>query len=273
MEIFIHLLVLRMKNNGISAGENAMNTIDFMKGITFAPFHKRGFLSTETARKSFDHMVEQTAADFVVFAPAGIQKTAHSEEICYTSEDTLSDEELICMIRYAKEKGIRVGLKPIVNCKDGTWRAFISFFEHDVPCEPKWENWFASYMEFQTHYARIAEEEQCDIFIAGCEMVMTEHGEKQWREVIASIRKEYHGLVSYNTDKYQEDHVSWWDCVDVISSSGYYPIDQWEQELDRIEKNVLKYRKPFFFAEAGCMSRKGSGMVPNNWELQGELTV
>ena len=84
---------------------------------------------------------------------------------------------------------------------------------------------------------------------------------------------EYHGLVSYNPDKYQEDHVSWWDCVDVISSSGYYPIDQWEQELDRIEKTVLKYRKPFFFAEAGCMSRKGSGMIPNNWELQGELRL
>lgn len=84
---------------------------------------------------------------------------------------------------------------------------------------------------------------------------------------------EYHGLVSYNTDKYQEDHVSWWDCVDVISSSGYYPIDQWEQELDRIEKTVLKYKKPFFFAEAGCMSRKGSGMIPNNWELQGELRL
>ena len=84
---------------------------------------------------------------------------------------------------------------------------------------------------------------------------------------------EYHGLVSYNTDKYQEDHVSWWDCVDVISSSGYYPIDQWEQELDRIEKTVLKYRKPFFFAEARCMSRKGSGMIPNNRELQGELLL
>ena len=40
-----------MSRDGISAGENAMNTIDFMKGITFAPFHKRGSLSTETARK------------------------------------------------------------------------------------------------------------------------------------------------------------------------------------------------------------------------------
>ena len=174
------------------------------------------------------------------------------------------------MIRYAKEKVIRVGLKPTVNCKDGTWRAFISFFEHDIPCEPKWKNWFASYKEFQTHYARIAEEEQCDIFIAGCEMVMTEHREKQWREVIASIRKEYHGLVSYNTDKYQEDHVSWWDCVDVISSSGYYPLEDWENQLDRIEAVVKKFQKPFFFAEAGCMSIVDSNKVPNDWTVQGE---
>lgn len=70
---------------------------------------------------------------------------------------------------------------------------------------------------------------------------------------------EDHGLVSYNTDKYQEDHVSWWDCVDVISSSGYYPIDQWEQELDRIEKTVLKYRKPFFLPKRDVCHEKAPG--------------
>ena len=51
-------------------------------------------------------------------------------------------------------------------------------------------------------------------------MVMSEHREKEWREVIAAIRECYDGTVSYNTDKYQEDRVKWWDCVDVISSSG-----------------------------------------------------
>ena len=40
-----------------------------------------------------------------------------SEEICYTSSATFSDEELMNMIRYAKSKGIRVALKPTVNCK------------------------------------------------------------------------------------------------------------------------------------------------------------
>ena len=191
----------------------------------------------------------------------------------YNSSATFSDEELINMIRYAKSKGIRVALKPTVNCKNGAWRAYISFFEKDVPCEPKWENWFASYTEFQTHYAKIAEAEQCDLFIAGCEMVMTEHRSEEWRNVIAAIRNYYHGPVSYNTDKYQEENVTWWDCVDMISSSGYYPIDQWEQELDRIERVVQKFKKPFFFAEAGCMSRKGSSLVPNNWAIQGALRL
>ena len=148
------------------------NQLGYIKGITFAPFHKCGSLSTQTARDSFDYMIEHTAADFVILAPAGLQEHAHSEEICYTSSATFSDEELINMIRYAKSKGIRVALKPTVNCKNGVWRAYISFFEKDVPCEPKWESWFASYTEFQTHYAKIAEAEQCDLFIAGCEMVM-----------------------------------------------------------------------------------------------------
>ncbi len=102
---------------------------------------------------------------------------------------------------------------------------------------------------------------------------MTEHRSEEWRNVIAAIRNYYHGPVSYNTDKYQEENVTWWDCVDMISSSGYYPIDQWEQELDRIERTVQKFKKPFFFAEAGCMSRKGSSMVPNNWANQGALRL
>ena len=33
---------------------------------------------------------------------------------------------------------------------------------------------------------------------------------------------------------------------------------------------VKKYDKPFFFAEAGCKSTKGSLNVPNDWTLAGE---
>ena len=241
--------------------------------VTFAPFCARGTFEKEETRQSLKLMKEKTGANYVIFAPNGVQKTAFSETIDYRTKRNVSDEELTAMIAYAKQLGLKVALKPTANCEDGTWRAHINFFDEDVVCEPKWSNWFASYRAFQEHYARLAQQCGVDLFIAGCEMVQTEHREAEWREVIAAIRRKYDGLVSYNTDKYQEHNVKWWDAVDVISSSGYYPIQDWEQELDRIEAVVKAYHKPFFFAEAGCMSRTGSKHVPNNWGIEGKLRL
>lgn len=250
-----------------------MDEIPCICGITFAPFAPAGRLTKESTRKSLRMMKENTYANFVVLVPNGLQETPQSEKICYTSPATMTDDELKSTIEYAHSLGLRVALKPTANCKNGTWRAHINFFDEDVPCEPKWSNWFASYMDFQRHYAAIAEEMGCEMHIAGCEMVMSEHREKEWRQTIATIRSEFKGLVSYNTDKYQEHNVQWWDCVDVISSSGYYPIDDWGNQLDRIEKVVSRFQKPFFFAEAGCMSVTGSYKVPNDWSVRGNVDL
>ena len=228
----------------------------FIKGVTFAPFVPSGCLGTEEAKESLVKMKERTGADFVILAPGAVQETPISEEIDFRSERTMTDAELIDTIRQVKSLGLRVALKPTVNCADGTWRGHIHFFDVDVPCEPKWGNWFASYTAFQLHYAKIAEEEGCELFIAGCEMVMTEIREKEWRKLIADIREVFHGPVSYNTDKYQEGHVNWWDAVDVISSSGYYPADNWENQLDRIEAVVKKFdRRSSSRRLAACQRR------------------
>lgn len=247
--------------------------MDFIRGVTFAPFACRGCLTKEHTLESFEKMLEGTNADFIILVPNGLQDTPQSETIDFTSEATMSDDELIEFITLAKSKGIRVALKPTANCRNGTWRAHINFFDEDVPCEPKWSNWFAAYTEFQLHYAKIAEKTGCDMFIAGCEMVQSERREKEWRKLISDIKSVYSGPVSYNTDKYQEHNVSWWDCVDVISSSGYYPIDDIENQLDRIERVVKKFNKPFFFAECGCMSTKGSNAVPNDWSVKGDVDL
>jgi hypothetical protein len=247
--------------------------MEFINGITFGPFARKGSFETAAAKESLLRMKERTGANFVIFAPGAVQENSHSEIIDFTGEWTLGDQEMYDMIAYAKSIGLRVAIKPTVNCKDGTWRAFINFFDHDVPCEPKWSNWFRSYTTFQLHFAEIAEKSGCEMFIAGCEMVMAQRREAEWRKLIADIKASFHGLVSYNTDKYQEEHVLWWDCVDVISSSGYYPITNWDQELDRIEAVVKQYNKPFFFAETGCMSATGSSKVPNDWGCTGDINL
>ena len=244
---------------------------DYLCGMTFAPFTRKNSYKDASAFESLKLMRERTGSNFVIFAPNGLQDTAQSERIQYTTDATVSDDELKAMIAYAQELGMKTALKPTPNCKNGTWRAHINFFDEDVICEPKWCNWFESFTEFQLHYAKISQEMGCDIHFAGCELVMSEHREAEWRKVIAEVRSVYDGLVSYNTDKYQEHNVSWWDCVDVISSSGYYPIDDWENQLNRIQAVVNKYNKPFLFAEAGCMSVAGSNLVPNDWGMQGAV--
>ena len=247
--------------------------MQYIKGYTFGFMTPRGQYADAKSKLSLRLMKEKTGADTVIFVLGALQKTAHSEDIDYMGEHMPTDDELIEMIDYAKNVGFRVILKPLVNCQDGTWRAHINFFDKEVICEPKWSNWFKSYTRYQVHYADIAQKMGCEMVIVGCEMVQTERRSKEWRNLIEEVRKVYQGLISYNTDKYQEDNVTWWDAVDVISSSGYYPIDDWENQFTRIKRIIKKYNKPFFFAEAGCPSRKGSAYIPNNWEYIGELDI
>lgn len=161
----------------------------------------------------------------------------------------------------------------MVDCCDGTWRAHINFFDIEVPCESKWSCWFESYNDYILHYAKLTEQTGCEKYIIGCELVQSERCEREWRRLIQNVRHVYKGLLTYNTDKYQEGHVKWWDALDVISSSGYYPIKEWDENLNRIQKVGEQYQKPFFFAECGCASRKGSANIPNDWTYEGDLDL
>ena len=237
--------------------------------VNFAPFPSRGVLAQPQTRLSLEAMAKETEANWVILCPGALQRNAHSEQIVWQGDGTPEDDELLAAIRHAQSLGLKVALKPTVNCLDGTWRAHIGFFDWDIPGEPNWGNWFAAYTAFQLHYAKLAEQSGCEMLITGCEMVQAEHRETEWRALLAAVRGEYAGAVSYNTDKYCENHVAWWDAVDVISASGYYPTGSWQAQLDRIETVVKQYNKPFFFAECGCMNIRGSEKAPNNWELQG----
>ena len=106
--------------------------MEYICGVTFAPFACAGAFFKPGAKESLAMMKERTGANFVIFVPGGLQETPQSEEICFTSKATMEDDELIAMIEYAKEIGLRVALKPTVNCKNGTWRAHINFFELGV---------------------------------------------------------------------------------------------------------------------------------------------
>ena len=229
-----------------------MGDLGYVAGMTWGWTGVRGTWSGPDAQRSMDLMVERLGVNWTAITLSALQDTPQSTQIQFRDRPTVTDDEVRWAIRQAKARGLKVCLKPVVNVRNGTWRAHINFFDIDVPPEPKWSEWFASYTEFIVHHARIAAEEGAEMLCIGCEMVQTDRREAEWRALIAEVRAVYDGLVTYNCDKYQEDHVGWWDAVDVISSSGYYPLDDWENQLDRIEPVVAASGKPFFFMEAGC---------------------
>lgn len=232
----------------------------------------RGEWGTAESATSMKRMTERLHTNTTCIAFAAWQDTPFSTDVKFRDAPTVTDDEVVWAIREAKSLDQQVVLKPILNVTDGTWRAHINFFDVDVPCEPKWSEWFASYTEFIVHYARMAQAEGVELFCVGCEMVQSDRRADDWREVVAAVREVYSGIVTYNCDKYQESNVTWWDAVDVMSSSGYYPIGDWEDQLDRIEAVVRREGKPFFFMEAGVMSTEGSQHLPNSWVLEGPVS-
>lgn len=241
-----------------------------LNGFTFGFCCKRDFTQKDEWKTSLRLMKQETGCDTVVIAVAALQDHAYSTRVDWTTPDVMSMEDVRRVCAYARELGLRIVLKAMVNCRDGYWRAYIHFFDHAAPCEPTWQEWFDSYTAFVCALADTARECGADMLCVGCEMVGTDHRADEWRSLIAQVRPRFSGLITYNCDKYQEDAVDWWDAVDVISSSGYYPMDKLDENFARIERVAQRFERPFLFMECGCPSREGSQYLPNDWRLGGE---
>src|SRR4051794_24734239 len=99
----------------------------FVAGMTWGWVGTRGTWSTPEAEQSMNAMADLNV-NWVTIAFQAVQSTAHTTDIDFTSEQTVSDEEVRWAIRKATSLGLKVCLKPVINCADGTWRAFIGFF-------------------------------------------------------------------------------------------------------------------------------------------------
>ena len=244
----------------------------FLNAYTFAFCERRGFTNGGAWKKSLHELVRTTGCNAIILPVCAWQEHAYSTEVVSDSPHVMDEEDVKNVCREARACGLKVILKAMVNCRDGYWRAYIRFIDNCVPSEPTWAEWFQSYTAHVLRVALMASENEADMLCVGCEMVGTDHRESEWRRLISEARRVYTGPVTYNCDKYQEDRVSWWDACNLISSSGYYPIDKIDENLERIKKVAERFDRPFMFMECGCPSRRGSENVPNNWSFGGETS-
>lgn len=250
-----------------------------IKGFTYGFYGRRGQYRSEEGVKS-QELMYKTGINWMCLAVVTHQETAHSTEINFEFGRSASDRDIIAAVERAHNNGIKVCLKPMVNCKDGVWRAYINFADAEEGEGGKdiyWDKWFKSYEDYMIYYAELAEETGCEMLCIGCEMSGTERKENHWRDLIAKIRAVYHGKLVYNTNHGREAQVKWFDAVDYLGTSAYFPVaeaggassEMMQKEWEKVKVSMKEvydlWKKPIIFIEIGCRSAHGCSAMP--WDF------
>lgn len=254
----------------------------FCKGYTWGAFSKSGEYQTEYAKRSMERLASN-GLDWICIPVNAFQETYQSVTVHPVYGRTQTDDDVICAIEYAKKIGLKVCLKPMVDCMDGVWRARIHF-----PEEGRADyigRWFRSYQAFMLHYAAIAEKTGCEMLCTGCEMDGMDVCTDRVCAVIDEVRKVYHGLIMHNINHGDEFKYPWLSKVDVIGISAYYTLTDgedisheimeisWLRIRDRLRDMHKHYSRPIMFAEIGIRNEHGCSKYPYDFKHRPEIPL
>jgi nucleotide-binding universal stress UspA family protein len=181
------------------------------------------------------------------------------EEIrIFRSEDAAARAALVARIRAERAK------EPPV------WHNEIA-----MKTEADWQAWFASYERFVMDYARQAQAAGADAFCVGRELDKSAIArDADWRRIIAGVRGVFSGPLTYsaNFDTYAD--VRFWDALDVIGVSAYFPLQAgadpspadlsaaWDRVLAPLETLSRRTGKKVVFTEIGYPAVASAARAP-----------
>ena len=243
---------------------------EFQKGVVYT-----SWMGEELASPASDFTLaylKKIGFDTVAIMIPAYQDDLDSEVI-FTNDkpggDTPTDEALIHAIKSCHKIGLRVMLKPHVDPRTDEARINI------MPSEA----WFDSFEEFTLRYARMAQENNVEIFSIGTELEATtfDAWSHRWNQVIDKVKEVYDGLLTYSANWTEYQEVPFWGRMDFIGLDAYFPLADnneptledlklaWEAVANDIEK-WLKARKltdkGVLLTEIGYPSADGAGRQP-----------
>jgi hypothetical protein len=214
-------------------------------------------------------------ADTVKFVVNAQMQNGSSSYIYMDLRYTPDGQQLADLIKYAKGKGLRVVLMPIVliqKPEGNEWRGTIK--------PAHWSDWWDSYRQMMDHYAMYAEISGVDLLVIGSELVSTEEKADEWLEVIRTVRKRYKGMITYSANWDHYKHIPFWDYMDVIGMNSYWKMGENRdvspaeiaQRWQKIQEGVLGFAKekgkPLILLEVGWCSLQNAAHEP--WDYTQE---
>ncbi len=239
----------------------------------------RGFAIQLHNRGDKDHPYEEfitemadAGANTVFIVVHAYQENCASTSIFLESRKKPSDERLKKIIRHAHSKGLRVGLMPVVLLaapRKSEWRGKIA--------PDNWSKWWENYTQVILHFAYICSETDVEMMMVGSELNSTEGQTKQWKRLIAKVRRHYGGLMGYsaNWDHYRTP--KFWDDLDLVGMTAYYDltggakptVGRLTAAWKPLKKEILAWQKtigkPILFTELGWPNQVTCAQYPWNY--------
>jgi len=239
-----------------------------MKGVSYTAWQPTAML-TEDSYHSLTK-AREVGCNWIALCVWWFQDNVNSTTIepDYTRYSA-TPESVVEAIKQCREQGMKVMLKPSVDCRDGVWRGEIN---------PS-DEWFSAYQEFIVFWGQIAEEHEVELLCIGSELEKTVSWSSSWRNIIQHTRAYYGGALVYAANHGGEKNVGWWNDLDYIGISAYYPLTNkndptldelkqaWVNRANSIENwlNSDWAGKKIVFVEAGYQSVDGTNRTP--WHM------
>lgn len=213
--------------------------------------------------------LQKLGVNWIAITPFGFHRG--TPEIHFGGERVWeTDDSLVAATKQAHDLGMRVMMKPHLWSRGGdevmqSWS------------DEQWRTFFATYEPFIVHYATIARDSGADALSVGNELKHSTRFEAEWRRIIARVRSIYRGPITYGANFDEVFDIRFWDAVDWIGVSGYFPlvdapapdraalVRAWQPLVARLGELSKKEQRPIVFTEIGYRSCDSAAW--RQWEI------
>ena len=248
---------------------------DWVKGASIQPEWYNDYASSNY-QQTIKNLVA-SGATYVGLVIPYYQQNINTTAM-YPGNDTPTDAALVQGIETAHAAGLKVLLKPHIQSQDNVWRANINPVDR--------QSWFNSYTQMLTHYAQIAQANHVEMYMIGTELVdmadptVNPTNTQNWETMIATVRKNYTGILTYDADRNEKDHIQFWPMLDYASVSVYYALNTSSEDVQSLTQawavdapDLINFQaqilKPLLFGEVGYRSVTNAHLTPWDYQMTG----
>ena len=252
-----------------------------VKGISLAHIHRRGSgYGSDECRQQLE-AIKATGANWIAINDFAYMQSVNDPGLRFERDGSMRREDIIQTIKDAHAIGLKVLVKPHIWSRD-FWNGDKWVGQIEMKTDAEWKQWFENYTKYVLYNAQIAAETRADSVCIGVELVKTSERESDWRALVAEVRKIYKGPICYSAEFQEWRNIKWWDAVDVIGITAYFPVAGvdspddatiragWSKVYDELIPFAARFNRTICFTEIGYTPSTTAAREPWSSKIGGE---